>query len=160
MSPDPNIRRPDPLAGADGTRRRRDVADFRAALEAGITDIRPTHGCVFRFLRGDGMRLTRLAASPGLTKQSVGEIVDDLTALGYVERFPDPTDRRAKLLRLTKQGQGRPGARLQPLRQGRRRWAEPFGGTRSPSSAVLEASPSPKPPAPSPRSSDPAPAIV
>ena len=94
--------------------------DFRASLlEAGITDIRPTHGCVFRFLHGDGMRLTELASLAGLTKQSVGEIVDDLTALGYIERYPDPTDKRAKLLRLTKQGQGRPGDRLQPLLEAR-----------------------------------------
>src|SRR4051794_39426427 len=49
--------------------------DFRALLEeADITDVRPTHGCVFRFLDGDGMRLTELASLAGLTKQSVGEI--------------------------------------------------------------------------------------
>jgi DNA-binding MarR family transcriptional regulator len=79
--------------------------DFRdSLLEAGITDVRPTHGCVFRFLHGDGMRLTELASLAGLTKQSVGEIVDDLTALGYLERYPDPTDKRAKLLRLTAKG--------------------------------------------------------
>src|SRR6201992_3440460 len=79
--------------------------DFRAALlEAGITDVRPTHGCVFRFLHGDGMRLTELASLAGLTKQSVGEIVGDLEGLAYLERYPDPTDKRAKLIRLTKKG--------------------------------------------------------
>jgi DNA-binding MarR family transcriptional regulator len=80
-------------------------ADFRNLLEeAAITDVRPTHGCVFRFIRGDGMRLTELASRAGLTKQSVGEIVDDLANLGYLERYPDPTDRRAKLIRLTAKG--------------------------------------------------------
>lgn len=80
-------------------------ADFRQELEATpYTDVRPTHGCVFRFVRGDGMRLTELAARAGLTKQSVGEIVDDLTRLGYIERYPDPTDKRAKLIRLTAKG--------------------------------------------------------
>jgi hypothetical protein len=75
--------------------------DFRALLEeSGITDVRPTHGCVFRFVHGDGMRLTELASLAGLTKQSVGEIVDDLAKLGYLERYPDPTDKRAKLDRL------------------------------------------------------------
>ena len=53
--------------------------DFRKLLEeSGIDDVRPTHGCVFRFVHGDGMRLTELASLAGLTKQSVGEIVDDL----------------------------------------------------------------------------------
>ena len=79
--------------------------DFRKLLEeSGITDVRPTHGCVFRFIHGDGMRLTELASLAGLTKQSVGEIVDDLEGLGYLERYPDPTDKRAKLIRLTKKG--------------------------------------------------------
>jgi DNA-binding MarR family transcriptional regulator len=80
-------------------------ADFRKLLEqTPYTDVRPTHGCVFRFVHGDGMRLTELATKAGLTKQSVGEIVDDLTGLGYIERFPDPTDKRAKLIRLTEKG--------------------------------------------------------
>jgi DNA-binding MarR family transcriptional regulator len=82
------------------------LAEFRVELEgAGYAEIRPTHGCVFRFIRGgEGIRLTELAAFASMTKQSVGEIVDDLVALGYVERIPDPADRRAKLIRLTPKG--------------------------------------------------------
>jgi DNA-binding MarR family transcriptional regulator len=81
-------------------------AAFREDLiEAGYGDIRPTHGCVFRFVHEDGMRLTELASLAGMTKQSIGEIVDDLASRGYVERFPDPADRRAKLIRLTKKGE-------------------------------------------------------
>ena len=79
--------------------------DFRKLLEdTPYTDVRPTHGCVFRFVHDEGMRLTELASKAGLTKQSVGEIVDNLTGLGYIERFPDPTDKRAKLIRLTAKG--------------------------------------------------------
>jgi DNA-binding MarR family transcriptional regulator len=81
-------------------------AEFRLDLvEAGYGDIRPTHGCVFRFVREEGMRLTELATFAGMTKQSIGEIVDDLADRGYVERFPDPADRRAKLIRLTEKGE-------------------------------------------------------
>jgi len=80
--------------------------EFRDDLvESGYGDIRPTHGCVFRFVHEDGMRLTELAAFAGMTKQSIGEIVDDLAERGYVERFPDPDDRRAKLIRLTAKGE-------------------------------------------------------
>src|SRR4051812_8696955 len=78
------------------------LVEFRRELEdAGYAEIRPTHGCVFRFVRDDGMRLTELAGLAGMTKQSVGELVDDLVDLGYVERIPDPADRRAKLICLT-----------------------------------------------------------
>jgi DNA-binding MarR family transcriptional regulator len=102
--------------------------DFRASLlEAGITDIRPTHGCVFRFLRGDGMRLTELASLANLTKQSVGEIVDDLTALGYIERYPDPTDKRAKLLRLTKKGEAAQATGFGLFAKLEEEWANAFG---------------------------------
>jgi DNA-binding MarR family transcriptional regulator len=102
--------------------------DFRVALlEAGIDDIRPTHGCVFRFLHGDGMRLTDLAALAGLTKQSVGEIVDDLTALGYIERYPDPTDKRAKLLRLTTKGEAAQGVGFSLFQGLEEDWAAAFG---------------------------------
>ena len=81
-------------------------AEFRVELiEAGYGDIRPTHGCVFRFVREEGMRLTALASLAGMTKQSIGEIVDDLADRGYVERIPDPEDRRAKLISLTEKGE-------------------------------------------------------
>jgi DNA-binding MarR family transcriptional regulator len=102
--------------------------DYRALLlEAGITDIRPTHGCVFRFLHGDGMRLTELASLAGLTKQSVGEIVDDLTALGYIERYPDPTDKRAKLIRLTKKGKDAQAVGFGLFAKLEAEWGEAFG---------------------------------
>jgi DNA-binding MarR family transcriptional regulator len=102
--------------------------DFRAALaEVGLTDIRAAHGCVFRFLHGDGMRLTELASLAGLTKQSVGEIVDDLTALGYLERYPDPTDKRAKLIRLTAKGKAAQATGFSLFAKLESEWSEAFG---------------------------------
>jgi DNA-binding MarR family transcriptional regulator len=73
--------------------------------ELGHGGIRPAHGCVFGFIeRGGGVRLTALADRSGLTKQAVGEAVADLERLGYVERVPDPSDGRAKIIRLTERG--------------------------------------------------------
>jgi DNA-binding MarR family transcriptional regulator len=71
---------------------------------AGFDDVRPAHFTVFQHLAPQGMRLTALAEEALLTKQSMGYLVDDLEALGYVERAPDPADRRAKLVRLTARG--------------------------------------------------------
>jgi DNA-binding MarR family transcriptional regulator len=105
--------------------------DFRTLLQqAGITDVRPTHGCVFRFVHGDGMRLTELASLAGLTKQSVGEIVDDLAKLGYLERYPDPTDRRAKLIRLTDKGLEAQRIGFSLFAQLEADWADAFGADR------------------------------
>ena len=40
----------------------------------------------------------------GLSLSSMAELVDDLESLGYVQRQPDPSDRRAKLVGLTPSG--------------------------------------------------------
>jgi DNA-binding MarR family transcriptional regulator len=73
--------------------------------DLGYEEIRPSHGCVFGNMRPHGVRLTDIAERSRITKQSVGEIVSDLERLGYVERIPDPEDRRAKLVRLTARGE-------------------------------------------------------
>jgi DNA-binding MarR family transcriptional regulator len=71
----------------------------------GYEEIRPAHGCVFGNMQPHGVRLTDIAERSRITKQSVGEIVSNLEELGYVERIPDPEDKRAKLVRLTPHGQ-------------------------------------------------------
>lgn len=120
-----------PLLGLLDTATEAVLAEFRRDLEAtGYDDIRPTHGCVFRFVRDDGMRLTELASLAGMTKQSVGEIVDDLVELGYVERIPDPADRRAKLICLTERGVKAQGVGFGLLADLEERWGERYGPER------------------------------
>jgi DNA-binding MarR family transcriptional regulator len=70
----------------------------------GFGDLRPGHGCVFGTITFEGARLTDLAERARLTKQAVGEVVSELEKRGYVERVPDPDDRRAKIIMLTERG--------------------------------------------------------
>ena len=65
---------------------------------------KPSHSAVFAQIRPDGSRLTDLARGANMTPQAMGELVDELEALGYVQRRPDPSDRRAKLITLTQRG--------------------------------------------------------
>jgi DNA-binding MarR family transcriptional regulator len=65
---------------------------------------KPSHSAVFAQIRPEGNRLTELARGANMTPQAMGELVDELEALGYVERRPDPSDRRAKLILLTERG--------------------------------------------------------
>ena len=65
---------------------------------------KPSHSAVFAQIRAEGSRLTELARGANMTPQAMGELVDELETLGYVERRPDPTDRRAKLIVLTSRG--------------------------------------------------------
>ena len=65
---------------------------------------KPRHSAVFAQIRPEGSRLSDLARGANMTPQSMGEIVDELEELGYVERRADPSDRRAKLVTLTARG--------------------------------------------------------
>jgi DNA-binding MarR family transcriptional regulator len=66
--------------------------------------IRAAHSAVFVNIDRDGTRLTHLAERALMTPQAMGELVDYLAARGYLERVPDPNDRRAKLIVLTDLG--------------------------------------------------------
>jgi DNA-binding MarR family transcriptional regulator len=59
---------------------------------------------VFQRIDRSGSRLTELAAASQVTKQTAGFLVDQLEAGGYVERAPDPSDARARLIRITSRG--------------------------------------------------------
>ncbi len=65
---------------------------------------KPKHSAVFAQIDPEGSRLTQLAERANMTPQAMGEVVDELVELGYVVRQPDPADRRAKLIVLTRRG--------------------------------------------------------
>ena len=94
---------------------------------AGYGDVRAAHDCVFRYLDPQGTRLRELATRSQMTPQSVGEHVDELELLGYVERVPDPSDRRAKLIRPTERGLAFMAAGLDALAEIEREWSSAIG---------------------------------
>jgi DNA-binding MarR family transcriptional regulator len=71
---------------------------------AGYPDIRPAHTHVFQWIGASGARVADMAEHAQLTKQAMAQLVDDLEQRGYLERQPDPDDRRAKIVRLTEAG--------------------------------------------------------
>ncbi|MGR6913501.1 MarR family winged helix-turn-helix transcriptional regulator [[Actinomadura] parvosata] len=77
---------------------------FTKLSEQGHPELRPRHGAVLAYLDEEGSRATDLAAQSGQHKQVIGTLVDELVALGYVQRQPDPADRRAKLIVPTEKG--------------------------------------------------------
>jgi len=77
---------------------------FDRINDAGLEDARLSHTHVTAYIKAEGSRLTDLAAQARMTLPAMAEIVDDLQRLGIVERRPDPSDRRAKLITLTDDG--------------------------------------------------------
>ena len=62
------------------------------------------HIHITRHLPLDGARLTELAQAAGLTKQSMGDLVDQCEAWGLVTRGADPLDARARRIAFTPAG--------------------------------------------------------
>jgi DNA-binding MarR family transcriptional regulator len=104
---------------------------LRRMAAAGFGDIRPGHGCVFGTIDPEnGSRLTDLAERANMTKQSVGEFTTDLERRGYIERVADPQDGRAKIIRLTPEGQHVHAIGRQLIDELESEWAERYGEAR------------------------------
>ncbi len=72
---------------------------------AGAPELRPVHMTLLPHLDLEGTRLTELARRMSISKQGVSQIVDDLEAMGLVERRPDPSDGRARLVCFSDRGE-------------------------------------------------------
>jgi DNA-binding MarR family transcriptional regulator len=77
---------------------------FGRLIAAGLEDARVPHTHVTAYIKAEGSRLTELATQARMTLPAMSEVVDDLQRIGIVERRPDPSDRRAKLICLTDAG--------------------------------------------------------
>lgn len=71
---------------------------------AARAQISAAHIHVTRHLDLQGTRLTDLAQKAGMSKQAMGDLVDQCEAWGLVTREPDPRDARARLVQFTPTG--------------------------------------------------------
>ncbi len=70
----------------------------------GHTPLRVSHGYLFQHLVGGPVTIGELAEQLGVTQQAVSKTVSELTATGYVQRVPDPTDGRVRRVAFTERG--------------------------------------------------------
>ena len=88
------------------------VAASRAMIAAmmarvstrGFDGLTPAFASLIPLLDAAGARPSVLAQQSGVTKQAMSQLVRELETRGYVEQVADPTDTRAKIVRLTKRG--------------------------------------------------------
>ena len=99
--------------------------DIDAALrQAGFDDIRPAAANVFPFVPAEGITVSRLAELARVRKQSMAQAVDQLERTGYVERRPNPSDHRSRLVFLTERGAGVPPVTHAAAQRVEERWAQ------------------------------------
>ncbi len=70
----------------------------------GHPSINMSHGVVLRNMDLEGTSLSVVTKRAGLSRQAVAKVAGQLEALGYVTASRDPTDRRAKILKLSPKG--------------------------------------------------------
>ena len=75
-----------------------------AVQRAGYPDITMAQARIAARIGPDGTRLGALAEQAQVAKQTATALVDRLERAGYVERVVDPTDARARLVRISKRG--------------------------------------------------------
>ena len=82
-----------------------EVRVMEALRASGFDDLTVAQCRIAQRLRPDGIRITDLAEQAQVTKQTAGALVDELERSGYVERRPDPSDARARLVVLSDRGE-------------------------------------------------------
>jgi DNA-binding MarR family transcriptional regulator len=71
---------------------------------AARAQVSAAHVHITRHLELQGTRLTDLAQRGGMSKQAMGDLVDQCAAWGLVTREPDPRDARARIVKFTPTG--------------------------------------------------------
>jgi DNA-binding MarR family transcriptional regulator len=74
---------------------------FRAVHDAGFDDLTMAQSRLAMGVDVEGTRLSVLAERAQIAKQTATALIDKLERAGYVERVPDPSDGRARLVKMT-----------------------------------------------------------
>jgi DNA-binding MarR family transcriptional regulator len=95
----------------------------------GHPDVTTAMISLFRFAGIERRRPGEIAATARLSKQATNDMLRELERLGYVERYPDPSDGRARIVQLTKRGQALDAAVWKAGRDVEHAWKNQFDET-------------------------------
>ena len=113
------------------------IAAVTARLaERGYDDFPFASASLLWLLDEGGTRSTILAQRAGVTKQAMSQLVRLMERQGYLEQVADPTDTRAKRVRMTRRGEAVKTACVEVRDQLNRKLAKTLGTTQA---AQLEA---------------------
>lgn len=97
-----------------------------AIREAGY-DVTVAQARIAQRIADEGSRLTDLAERAQVTKQTASLLVAALEQRGLVERVPDPSDGRARLIRFTPRGRSAALRAMEVVMGVEREWTEHLG---------------------------------
>jgi len=93
---------------------------------AGHPDVTTAMIALFRFAGVDRRRPSEIAATARLSRQATNDMLRELERLGYVKRHSDPTDGRARIVRLTTRGHALDTAVWTAGREVEQAWRDQF----------------------------------
>jgi DNA-binding MarR family transcriptional regulator len=95
-----------------------------ALAAGGFEDIAPSAANVFPFVSPEGATISELADLAHVRKQTMAQAVEQLERTGYVERQPNPQDKRSQLIFLTARGRVVPTVTHAAARRVEEHWAD------------------------------------
>jgi len=98
--------------------------------ERGFDDLVPAHLAVIQYPGPQDMRPSELAARLRTTKQALNYLLGELERLGYLERRPDPDDRRSKRIVVTERGRAVAAVIRDAVGEMEEEWSERLGPER------------------------------
>lgn len=123
----PRLGRKPFIALVDRANRALQTDMVRTGHRRGHPELKPAHNAVFGTLLPEGSRAAEMAVRAGITRQSMGEVIRDMVALGILEMRPDPADGRAKLVTYSEHGRQVAADGYAHLNDLEARFAEEFG---------------------------------
>lgn len=94
---------------------------------SGFNDITVAQLVVFRQQPPDGRQPTEIAVSAQLSKQAANDVLGQLERSGYLRREAHPSDRRARIVRLTERGWALDAMVRETSREVERSWRARIG---------------------------------
>jgi DNA-binding MarR family transcriptional regulator len=98
--------------------------------ERGFEDFDAAYLTVFGYPGPQGTRPSELAARLRVSKQALNYLLGELERLGYLERRPDPDDRRSKRVALTPRGTSAVAVIREAVGEMENTWAQQLGPSR------------------------------
>ena len=95
--------------------------------QEGFTDFDPSYLIVAQYPGPQGERPSDLAARLRISKQALNHLLGQLERLGYLERQPDPDDRRSKRIALTPRGAKAATTIREAVAEMEETWAQQLG---------------------------------
>jgi DNA-binding MarR family transcriptional regulator len=94
------------------------------------SELRPSHHRVIGHVPPEGITVTDLAERVGMTKQGIGQFVQQLTDSGHLRTTAHPQDKRLRIIRRTRKGEASARRLAAVLAELEETWAGRVGSSR------------------------------